>query len=397
MRVCAVASGTSADGLDVAVVDLGLEAGDHLHGHPADRDAARGPTGCARRCSRVLPPAATTVGAICQLDQLVGLAVADAVQGAVEQLDRPPHLVVSPGHTVYHDVRDGTATAASSSGSRPGSPSAPGSRSSPTCGRATSPRAARAPRSPAPSTPCGCPRRGDRAPPSTSGGSPRHHRRRRGRAGRRLGHRPGHLPARPRGRPRERRSSDRDDDGLLAAAGNVRLDLLEALLEHPHFSRAAARLDRPGGVLGGVPRRRPRPRRRGGRCRPARDAHRADCGHGGARPRAVRRHRRGGVRRRRAQPDPDGRDPAPPRRRADDAQRRARDPGRRQGGRAVGAARLPDLARRPRDDPSPPAPLEPRVLGRITPGAGPLRLPPPANAFHKRPRRLRVLTTAGGT
>ena len=33
----------------------------------------------------------------------------------------------------------------------------------------------------------------------------------------------------------------------------------------------------------------------------------------------------------------------------------------------------------------------PRVLSRITPGAEPLRLPPPANAYHKQPRRLRVL------
>ncbi len=56
----------------------------------------------------MLPPAATTVGAICQLDQLVGLAVADAVQRTVDVLDRPPHLVVSPGQTVFHDVRDGS-------------------------------------------------------------------------------------------------------------------------------------------------------------------------------------------------------------------------------------------------------------------------------------------------
>ena len=37
----------------------------------------------------------------------------------------------------------------------------------------------------------------------------------------------------------------------------------------------------------------------------------------------------------------------------------------------------------------------PRVLGRITPGAEPLRLPPPANAYHKQPRRLRVLVPGG--
>ena len=55
---------------------------------------------------------------------------------------------------------------------------------------------------------------------------------------------------------------------------------------------------------------------------------------------------------------------------------------------------FPDLARRPRHHLATGAEA-PRVLGRITPGEEPLRLPPPANAYHKQPRRLRVLVPGG--
>ncbi len=106
MRIVAVASGTSADALDIGVVDVGLEGSSVTMGivgtgqEPWPEDLRQGLLG-------LLPPAATTVGAICQLDQLIGVAVADAVGRVVSQLDRPPHLVVSPGQTAFHDVRDG--------------------------------------------------------------------------------------------------------------------------------------------------------------------------------------------------------------------------------------------------------------------------------------------------
>ena len=106
MRIVAVASGTSADALDVGVVDVGLEGSSVTMGIVAT-GLEPWPDDLRRALLDVLPPAGTTAGAICQLDQLIGVAVADAVDRVVAQLDRPPHLVVSPGQTVFHDVRDG--------------------------------------------------------------------------------------------------------------------------------------------------------------------------------------------------------------------------------------------------------------------------------------------------
>ena len=106
MRIVAVASGTSADGLDVAVVDIGLD-GTSVTMEIVATGTEPWPDGLREAVLEVLPPAATTAGAICQLDQRIGVAVADAVERVVAFLDRPPHLVVSPGQTVFHDVREG--------------------------------------------------------------------------------------------------------------------------------------------------------------------------------------------------------------------------------------------------------------------------------------------------
>ena len=106
MRIVAVASGTSADALDIGVVDVGLEGSSVTMGIVATGQEPW-PEDLRRGLLDLLPPAATTAGAICQLDQLIGVAVAEAVGRVVSQLDRPPHLVVSPGQTVFRDVRDG--------------------------------------------------------------------------------------------------------------------------------------------------------------------------------------------------------------------------------------------------------------------------------------------------
>ncbi len=65
----------------------------------------------ARRPARTDPGAAAARHHVGRggllLDQRIGQAVADAVETTIAMLDRPPHLVVSPGQTVFHDVRDG--------------------------------------------------------------------------------------------------------------------------------------------------------------------------------------------------------------------------------------------------------------------------------------------------
>ena len=77
MRVMGMISGTSHDGIDVAVVDLEAQ-GDVLHGTVLYSDSV--PYGAELRARLVaaLPPSATTLSEMCQLDTLIGQAFADA-------------------------------------------------------------------------------------------------------------------------------------------------------------------------------------------------------------------------------------------------------------------------------------------------------------------------------
>ncbi len=106
MRVLAVASGTSADELDVGVVDLAVGGGE-LVLEVVSTTSEPWPAGLREAVLAVLPPATTTAAALCDLDQQIGQAVAEVVVRTNAGLSRPAHLVVSPGQTVFHDVRDG--------------------------------------------------------------------------------------------------------------------------------------------------------------------------------------------------------------------------------------------------------------------------------------------------
>jgi len=103
--VVAVASGTSVDALDVAAVELAWTepgvADVGVRGHrsvpwPADlRD----------RVLALLPPAQTTVAECCRLDNEIGRVIAGVAADAVDDLaGGRADLVVSPGQTVHHDV-----------------------------------------------------------------------------------------------------------------------------------------------------------------------------------------------------------------------------------------------------------------------------------------------------
>ena len=145
MRIVAVASGTSADELDVGVVDVGLEGSNVTmeivlwRSHPWPDDLRE------QILLDLLPPATTGRPRCASLDQRIGVAVADAV-GRVVSRARP---AAAPGGLAGADglprrPRRASATAPCSSASPPGWPSAPASRSSPTCAPATSPPAATA-------------------------------------------------------------------------------------------------------------------------------------------------------------------------------------------------------------------------------------------------------------
>lgn len=108
MIVVGCISGTSVDGIDVAVAELDGAAdgrlllrplGAHTHSwSPATREALLA----------LLPPATTTAAEVCRLDVVAGREIAEAVASAIDDFaGGSADLVVSHGQTVHHWV-DGT-------------------------------------------------------------------------------------------------------------------------------------------------------------------------------------------------------------------------------------------------------------------------------------------------
>lgn len=95
-------SGTSHDGIDVAVVDF-EQVGSVLEGRVRHTASTPYPPELRERLVAVLPPARTTLAEVCVLDTLIGQSFAAAAQAAVAA-DGPVDLIVSHGQTVYHWV-----------------------------------------------------------------------------------------------------------------------------------------------------------------------------------------------------------------------------------------------------------------------------------------------------
>ena len=295
MKVLGMISGTSHDGIDVAVVDFVADRRRahaawslHTDSTPYRPDAAR-PGWCA-----ALPPASTTLAEVCELDTLIGQAFAEVAAAVVAgvPVSTSSARTARPCST---GSRARTRWARSSSGRPPGSPSAPACRSCPTCASATSPSAATVRRS------CRyldtlllagtC-----RAAPAALnlGGISQHDRARR----------PGRVPAAPSTSDRRTRSSTRwwrapapTPTATTPAGAWPRPDRCTTAC----WPSCSTSLLRPAGSeehrQGAVPRRlrrrrRGARRRRSGRQRPGRHADRADRAHGRAAtspPRAYRR------------------------------------------------------------------------------------------------------------
>ena len=109
MIVAGLISGTSMDALDVAVADLTLADG-VITLRPLGAQEHPWPADLRTRLLAVLPPATTTAGEICDLDQAVGQATADAAVAALARFaDGRGDLIASHGQTVFHRVVDGHA------------------------------------------------------------------------------------------------------------------------------------------------------------------------------------------------------------------------------------------------------------------------------------------------
>lgn len=107
MIVVGMISGTSVDGVDVAAAELTLDGdelllrriGERMHPYPERRREA---------IHAALPPATTTMAAVCGLDTGIGQTFAEAAAAAVNDLcSGAADLVVSHGQTLYHWVENG--------------------------------------------------------------------------------------------------------------------------------------------------------------------------------------------------------------------------------------------------------------------------------------------------
>jgi anhydro-N-acetylmuramic acid kinase len=107
MRVIGLMSGTSYDGIEAAAAEFEL-SGDALRMRPLGRLSHPYPDELRARIAAALPPAPTTTEAICVLDTGIGQAFAEAGTRALAELCKGrADLVVSHGQTMHHWVEGG--------------------------------------------------------------------------------------------------------------------------------------------------------------------------------------------------------------------------------------------------------------------------------------------------
>lgn len=102
MRVLGMISGTSHDGIDVATVEFESVAGE-LTGRIVHAGSTPYPPQLRADLIAMLPPSATTLAEVCELDTRIGQAFADAAATAIGE-GGPVDAICSHGQTVYHWV-----------------------------------------------------------------------------------------------------------------------------------------------------------------------------------------------------------------------------------------------------------------------------------------------------
>jgi anhydro-N-acetylmuramic acid kinase len=107
MRVLGLLSGTSHDGIDVTVVDFD-ETDGALRGTVLHEDSVPYTPELRARLVAALPPAPTTFAEVCELDTLIGQAFADVAADAAASVGGID-AVCTHGQTVFHWVDAGHA------------------------------------------------------------------------------------------------------------------------------------------------------------------------------------------------------------------------------------------------------------------------------------------------
>ncbi|OLZ59298.1 anhydro-N-acetylmuramic acid kinase [Streptomyces amritsarensis] len=110
MRVIGLMSGTSYDAVDAAACDLAHRPGEDgvLHLTPLGMVSEPYPESLRAELAAALPPARTTLADVCRLDTRIGQAFGRLAVRADRELCRgKAELVASHGQTVYHWAADG--------------------------------------------------------------------------------------------------------------------------------------------------------------------------------------------------------------------------------------------------------------------------------------------------
>ncbi len=112
MRVLGMISGTSHDGIDIAIVDFG-SAGDTVTARIEHATSTPYEPGLRARLLDALPPAAVGFDVACELDTAIGQAFAEAAAVALTEHSAAGFgsvdLICSHGQTVFHWVEAGRA------------------------------------------------------------------------------------------------------------------------------------------------------------------------------------------------------------------------------------------------------------------------------------------------
>ncbi|MFG1829176.1 anhydro-N-acetylmuramic acid kinase [Micromonospora chersina] len=106
MKIVGLMSGTSYDGVDVVAAEFTRD-GETLRLRPLGHRSLDYPDDLRAEIGALLPPGATTIEAVCRLDNRLGEVFAEAAAAGVELAGGRADAVVSHGQTVFHWVEAG--------------------------------------------------------------------------------------------------------------------------------------------------------------------------------------------------------------------------------------------------------------------------------------------------